>query len=127
MTAETSRYVLIVEDDGLQAWDLARTVAKAGFEAVGPYKDCRSALALLEDFVPDAALLDIRLGGGETVKPVADALCGLGVPFAFVTAYPSDRMLILGEHVTAPVYAKPCKPADIARLAAQLTGSGLPV
>jgi len=38
-------------------------------------------------------VLDVNLGGGETVFPLAEALRTLGVPFAFATGYgalPSD-------------------------------------
>ena len=42
----------------------------------------------------DGAVLDVNLGGGETVFPLAEALRRRGVPFAFATGYgalPSDR------------------------------------
>jgi CheY-like chemotaxis protein len=115
-----TRYVLIVEDDTFQGLDLVSTVEKAGFETLGPFADCRSALELLEDFIPDAALLDIRLEGQETTKEVADLLTDFGVPFAFVTAFPGDVTRQMPAHSEAPVFSKPCRPSDITALTGRL-------
>ncbi|MCQ8185876.1 hypothetical protein [Parvularcula maris] len=114
------RYVLIVEDDTFQGLDLVATVEKAGYDALGPFADCQSVLELLEDFIPDAALLDIRLEGKETTKQVADILTDFGVPFAFVTAFPGDVARRMPEHRNAPVFSKPCRPVDVAALADRL-------
>jgi CheY-like chemotaxis protein len=115
------RCLMIVEDEALQAYNLIRTVEAAGFSTVGPFFDCRSALELLEDFVPDGALLDVRLGKEETSVRVADALAELDVPFAFLTAYTKDLDLLVKHHSGRPVCFKPCLSQDVARLASGLT------
>ncbi len=80
--------VLVVEDEWLIAAQVARALEGAGAAVLGPAGSVGRALALLADGSPppDAALLDVNLGG-EPVTPVALALAGLGVPFALVTAY----------------------------------------
>jgi two-component SAPR family response regulator len=80
--------ILIVEDEALVAIELERLVLKADHQIFGSVAKAERAFDLLAKGRPDAALLDVRLAGGALVYPVADALAALGVPFAFMTAYP---------------------------------------
>ena len=61
--------VLVVEDDGLLALDIANQLTDAGLEVVGPATSVAKALELLETGC-DVALLDVNLGK-ETAEPVA--------------------------------------------------------
>jgi DNA-binding response OmpR family regulator len=74
---------------------------------VGPAASVGEALRLIETAAADgglnAAVLDINLNG-EAVKPVADRLAALGVPFLFATGY--GEGCDTGGH-TAPVLRKP--------------------
>jgi CheY-like chemotaxis protein len=80
------RRVLVVEDEYIIAMELNRWLQEAGIEVVGPVPSVEQALDLIEDeSALDAAVLDINLGAGETVYPVADRLGALGVPFLFAT------------------------------------------
>ena len=82
------RRVLIVEDDYLQAQHLADLMDAQGAEALGPVSSVDDALSLLlQDRLPDCAVLDVQLGR-EKVFPLVEALRTLDVPFVFVTAYP---------------------------------------
>ncbi len=78
--------VLVVEDELLIALDLLSILADLGCVALGPAATVPEALRLLADGPPDAALLDLNLGGAS-VAPVAEALAAAGVPFATVSAY----------------------------------------
>src|SRR6516165_7818743 len=78
--------VLVVEDDYLVAMDIVRALERAGAEVIGPAPAIEAALDVLEQTVPDGAILDINLGG-EMAFPVADALLARGVPFVFATGY----------------------------------------
>lgn len=120
MTDRRDRFVMIVEDEALQALDLTSTVEKAGFDTLGPFADASSAVEALEDFVPDAALLDIRLDQ-DTSQKVADALCDLDVPFAFITAHAKDRSTLIEGHEKRPVFSKPVAPAAVVALADKLS------
>lgn len=120
MADRTDRYVMIVEDEALQALDLVSTVEKAGFETLGPFADADTALDTLEDFVPDVALLDIRLAE-DTSQKIADTLSDLNVPFAFITAHAKDSATLISGHQKRPVFSKPVAPAAIVTLADKLS------
>jgi CheY-like chemotaxis protein len=79
------RRVLVVEDEYLIAMEMKRWLRGAGVEVVGPVASVDQALDLIEDDCPDAAVLDVNLGGGETAYPIADKLGVLGVPYLFAT------------------------------------------
>src|SRR5262249_56136525 len=70
------------------------------------------ALGLIERASCDAALLDIRLGNGETVYPVAERLYAKRIPFAFVTGWDGDFDEPYGD---APVLRKPFGEAELDR------------
>jgi DNA-binding NtrC family response regulator len=77
--------VLIVEDSFIVA-DLFRIhLLRHGATVIGPAASVERALALIASDSPDAAVLDVDLGG-VLVTPVAQALCAAGTPFVFVTA-----------------------------------------
>jgi CheY-like chemotaxis protein len=97
------------KDGGLSA-----AVLEAGAEIVGPAGSVSDALQLIEEAAKDgglsAAVLDIDLEG-EAVKPMADRLAALGVPFLFATGYGMD--CDTGGHVAAPVLHKPFDPEEL--------------
>lgn len=58
----------------------------AGAEVIGPVPCVEEALELIGDRGPlDGAVLDVNLGQGETVYPVADDLSERGIPYLFAT------------------------------------------
>jgi CheY-like chemotaxis protein len=79
------RRILIVEDEYLIAMQVKRWLLAAGAEVVGPVSSVEQALDLIEGDRLDAAVLDVNLGNGGTVYPVADKLSALGVPYLFAT------------------------------------------
>ncbi|MEE7448667.1 response regulator [Methylobacterium radiotolerans] len=79
------RRILIVEDEYLIAMQVKRWLLAAGAEVVGPVPSVARALDLIENGDVDAAVLDVNLGNGDTVYPVADKLSALGVPYLFAT------------------------------------------
>jgi len=95
--------VLIAEDDGTTALDLALSVEDAGGRVVGPVPTAAGALALLETMRVDAAILDTRLFDRD-VTPVALQLLsrnipmliysGLGLPAALAEQYPEIPVLL---------------------------------
>ena len=61
-------------------------LTELGCETVGPANSVRAALTLIDTTAPDAAILDVSLRN-ENSYPVADALRGRAIPFAFATGY----------------------------------------
>ena len=107
--ALTGLRVLVVEDEFLIALDLLAILADLGCTVLGPAASVPDALRLLAADRPDAALLDLNLGGTRAT-PVALALAAGGVPFATVTAY-AHRPEAVFDGV--PLVAKPFQPGRI--------------
>jgi DNA-binding response OmpR family regulator len=99
--------VLVVEDDALLALDIARQLADAGLEVVGPATSVTKALGLIGKIGCDVAVLDVNLGK-ETAEPVARELRVRGTPFVVLSGYSSE------QHPPgfrgAPVLSKPARP-----------------
>lgn len=77
--------VLIVEDNAILAYDIHDFISEIGAEPVGPALDLRSGRELARQTVLDAALLDISLGNGELVWPLAESLRQHNVPVIFIS------------------------------------------
>ncbi|KAB0676223.1 response regulator [Aureimonas leprariae] len=86
------RYVLVVEDEYLQADELRLELLRRGAVVAGPVASIGDAFALI-DCTPElaVAVLDVNLDG-RMIFPVADELLRRGVPLVFVTGY--DRRVL---------------------------------
>jgi len=114
---ETHRYlaglkVLIVEDEPFIALDLAFGVEEAGGIPVGPASSIAQALKLIENELPDAAIVDVDLPDGK-IGPVLSVLrpkvpvvvhTGVGLPEPLREAHP--ELLVC---------TKPTAPSELAR------------
>ena len=104
----SGKRVLVVEDEALVSMLVEDLLRDAGATVLGPAPSVGDALRLVEAAAADggisAAVLDINLGGRH-VRPVADRLAALGVPFLFATGYGANRDA--GGHGAAPVVEKP--------------------
>ena len=105
LVATKGRRVLVVEDEALTALALQKLLQDAGFDVLGPVARVNDALDLIRTGNPGAAVLDVNLFG-ETVKPVADSLRDMGVPFLFCTGYQKGGA-VAEYHRQAPVVNKP--------------------
>lgn len=105
--------VLVVEDEALVALDLEFTLLRHGFDVLGPAANVAEASRMLHEAAPDAAILDVNLGG-EPVFPIADALATRGTPFVFTTGY--DATILPEEHRGRPIVTKPCPTEKLIRL-----------
>ncbi len=107
------RRILLVEDEYLIVVELERWLSGAGAEVLGPVSSVEQALELIENEASglDGAVLDINLGGGDTVYPVADRLNELDVPYLFATG----DLRICGHpaHREHPLLAKPISRAEL--------------
>ncbi|MCA1654429.1 MAG: response regulator [Sphingomicrobium sp.] len=78
--------MLIVEDEFMIAMDLQLMLERHGWQVMGPVGTVADALALVNEQLPSAALLDVNLGDG-LVTAVAEFLQAHSVPFALASAY----------------------------------------
>ncbi len=115
-------HVLIVEDEMLIALDLEQILADRGVERTETAASVEEALARLENFRPDAAILDVNLGKG-TSAGIAEELLERGIPFAFATGY-GDRSMLPERFISMPIVRKPYDAMTISRQLAQLIGRG---
>ncbi|WP_375459509.1 response regulator [uncultured Enterovirga sp.] len=105
------RRILIAEDEYFIADELSTELVEAGAEMMGPVASVKSGLQLLAtETVPDAASLDVNLGG-ENVYPLADALIARGVPFVFMTGY--DQASIPASYAHIRCVEKPAGPETV--------------
>ena len=81
--------VILVEDEALVALMMEDLLRELGCDVTGSFGALETALQWLDAQVelPDGAVLDVNLGGGELVFPLAQALRERGVPFVFATGY----------------------------------------
>ena len=98
--------VLVVEDDAIIAMDFEETISGFGVKAVRTAGSVARAIQLIDERVPDFALLDIGLVAEKSFA-VAERLEALGVPFAFVTGYGVDVELP-AAFARKPRLPKPC-------------------
>ena len=111
------RRILIVEDEGPIALNLASAVQQAGGIVIGPAASVAQSFALMADNTLDGALLDIRLRG-ETSFQLADVLAVLDIPFVFVSGLSSALMPY--THRDRPLFDKPYQMHDVISTLARL-------
>jgi DNA-binding response OmpR family regulator len=110
--------VLVVEDEYLIASEVKRWLHNAGAEVIGPVPRADLALDLIAQQHPDAAVLDVNLGDGDTVYPVADKLGILGVPYIFATG--DVRVAGASAGSERPTLEKPFVAAELVRALSKL-------
>lgn len=118
------RRILVVEDEMLLLMSIETMLEDLGCTAISSAATVAAALALIEEELFDAAMLDVNLDG-DTSYRIADELTGRGIPFAFSTGYGDhgDRL----DLVDRPVLRKPYLRSDLAKvLGALVTGDPLP-
>lgn len=98
------RRILVVEDEGLIALDIKDLLEGWGCSVIGPVANVAQALELIATNHPDAAVLDVHLGG-ETSEPIAVVLRAAGSPFLLLTAY--QRGHLTGALKDAVLLTKP--------------------
>jgi DNA-binding NtrC family response regulator len=98
--------VLVVEDDAIIALDFEDTILGFGVKAVRIAASVARALAMIDERVPDFALLDIGLVQEKSFA-IAERLDALGVPFAFVSGYGADAAFP-AAFSQKPRLPKPC-------------------
>lgn len=117
------RRTLLVEDEYSIAVGTERWLLEAGAKVLGPVPSVEQAVELIEEETVslNGAVLDINLGEGETVYPLADRLNELSVPYLFATG----DMGIRGDpvHHERPRLAKPVSRAELITAVANLRQS----
>lgn len=101
----------MVEDEAIQALDLACSLERFGCTVLGPVSTAAEAVELLGRERPDLVLLDFVLQDG-TALPLVERLVASGVPFVLSTGQSAallDHPLLHG----APCLRKPYLSAEL--------------
>jgi CheY-like chemotaxis protein len=110
--------ILLVEDTGVVATELARQLQKLGCIVIGPLATLAAALAAVRsDQTIDGALLDVNLRG-EMVYPAAAELAERHIRFLFLTGY--SREHIPPPFDERPVLEKPFGARELSRKLAEV-------
>jgi DNA-binding response OmpR family regulator len=96
--------ILVIEDEYFIASDMKRALEAENADVIGPVGDLGQGMALLAGGIPDAAVLDINLGGAYSY-PIADILAANAVPYMFLTGY--DDWMLPDAYRAVPHVAKP--------------------
>lgn len=103
--------VLIVDDDKLTRWSVARILARAGYR-VREAATASDGLAAVARDMPDAILLDIILPDGDgfaALRTIHEARPGL--PVILITAHGSEETARRARDLGARGHlVKPCNP-----------------
>ena len=111
--ALAGRRLLVIEDEYLIAADLKQSLEREG-AIVGIAGSVARGLELLDEIDPDAAVLDLSLGG-DVSAPLAAAFTERGVPFVILTGY-GESWMTFPEFHQAPVADKPVRHEVLVRL-----------
>lgn len=114
--------VLLVEDQMLIALDTESMLTLGGVAKVATASSASEALERVKTELPDAAVLDVNLGG-ETSIPVAEELTRRKVPFVFATGY-GDSSMIPPALASVPIVRKPCDAETLLSALARAVGAG---
>ena len=107
--------ILVVEDDPIISFDIAKQLRNLDYEVLGQAYDAEAALEILAAKQPDLVLLDIDLGGGKNGIDIAQHLQREGtIPFIFLTSF-ADRGTLSKAKETQPsgYIVKPFKEQDL--------------
>jgi CheY-like chemotaxis protein len=105
--------VLLVEDQAIIALDVEYMLTDCGVSTVDTAANVAEAFAFLKAVQPDAAVLDLNLGG-STSLPIAEVLLPKGIPFVFSTGY-CDNSMVPAEFAHVPIVTKPYDAERLAR------------
>ncbi|HWK65047.1 MAG TPA: response regulator [Rhizobiaceae bacterium] len=111
--------ILVVEDEYLLADEMHRALFSAGAHVLGPVRDEKSALDLLESEACDCAILDINLNGKQCFRLANEAVTR-GIPAAFTTGYNVE--VVPPEFQAFELFEKPFDISDVIDFIVAATG-----
>ena len=114
--------ILVLEDEPMILMELTLALEDAGATPLMA-RTTRDALARIEAERPDAAILDVNLGRGQTCAPVAEKLTDLGIPFLLHSGDLNRSGELIGKF-DARIIAKPAPGERVARAAVGLVATG---
>jgi CheY-like chemotaxis protein len=102
--------ILVVEDSWHVATAVQSLLRSFGADVDGPVASAAEAEWLVAERIPDVAIVDINLRGGELAYDLIDKLSGLAVRIVVMSGYSAMR---LHQDKVAAVLHKPITEADL--------------
>lgn len=96
--------ILLVEDDPAIAAMIVELLEDAAFEVDGPYATLSEGVAAVANNLPDGAVLDLKLRGGDAAL-LADDLESYDIPFLFCSGM--DKQSLARRFADHPFISKP--------------------
>ena len=93
-TEATAARILIVEDEGIIASNIAVRLVKSGYELAGIAESSEEALAKIPELNPELVLMDIRIKGEKDgIETAVDIRDRFDIPFIFLTAHTDQQTI----------------------------------
>jgi len=107
--------ILIVEDEGIIANNLADNLQKSGYEVVRIASSGEEALKVVSELKPDLLLMDIHLSGTlDGIETAERIRSGFSIPVIFLTAHAGQEVLDRAKRTCPFGYlVKPIRQADL--------------
>lgn len=94
--------ILIVEDDGIIAKHLEKTLSRFGYSVAAIYSSGEEAIAFMDHKDADLILMDINLNGNYDGIQTAEKITAIkDVPIVYLTAY-ADKEILARAKITDP-------------------------
>ena len=107
--------ILIVEDELIIAEDMKEMLHELDYEVMGVVCDCTEAENVLATEIPDIALIDIQLRGGDDGISLAQSIKDkYDIPIIFITSHSEKATVERAKHVEPEGYiVKPFEKEDL--------------
>jgi response regulator NasT len=111
----TSRRVVVAEDESLIRLDIVETLRDNGFDVVGEAGDGEEAVRLVEELRPDLVVMDVKMPKLDGIS-AAEQINASGniAPVVLLTAFSQRELVERAAEAGALAYVvKPFTPADL--------------
>jgi CheY-like chemotaxis protein len=96
--------VLVVEDSWQVAGGLRNLLRACGAHVIGPVATTADALRLIAEHIPNAALVDLNLRGGEQAHGLIDQLHKKGIRVIVTTGYSDVQVAKAAAILRKPIH-----------------------
>ncbi len=112
--ADTTRRVVIAEDEALIRLDLREMLEEEGFAVVGEAADGETAVALVTEHRPDLAVLDVKMPRLDGISAAEQIAAGRLAAVVMLTAFSQRELVERARAAGAMAYlVKPFTKADL--------------
>ena len=113
MSEQSTRKVLVAEDESLIRMDIVETLREHGFDVVAEAGDGEEAIAKAEELKPDLVVMDIKMPNMDGIT-AAKRMAELKIPVVLLTAFSQKELVEQAADAGAMAYVvKPFTPTDL--------------